>query len=671
MSTWEEHVLSNSPTNDRNNGSKSDETPREGLGEINHTSELTIDFGKLYNQSDYSDVELIIESEHFFAHRTILAARSEYFRALLYGGLREPQHDNHAIEIKECKAAAFKILLRYIYTGQINLAKETEDTLLDLLGLVHQYGFEQLESSLSMYIQSILSLSNVCIIYDAACLYELNNLREHCALFIDSHAKEIITTNEFLALSPEALSSVVSRDSFFYPEIDIFYAIKNWHDYYYLNQKDQWKPFDNIVSKVRLTLMSMTELLSIVRYSNLFDLNQILDAIDIIHTESSSAMTVSNRTNYKNYRGRLRLNENLATKAYDAEDSSKNFFFSGEVKQYLLDGEVINYDLDRGYTRHLIDDVHYICVKLGEPSIINHIKLLLWDKDTRTYSYYIEVSVDNRNWTRIIDYHLYLCRSWQKLYFTPIFYSRCWNTNNSINKVFHLASMEVYYKRKSFAIVGDIHAPIENIATIEEGAIVSEGVSRVRNALINGDYQSYDWDTGYTCHQIGSGGIVIQLSQPYVVSSMRLLLWDCDNRSYSYYIETSLDNIKWSTFVDKRNTACRSWQILTFSPRIVVFVRICGTHNTANEVFHCVHVECPCQPDILKLHLNEQRLNSPESSQEKNGIACEEFYNHFESWSKINKNSLLETHKILPFMIKPHYTEIIHSEQDDDEQNQH
>jgi hypothetical protein len=26
---------------------------------------------------------------------------------------------------------------------------------------------------------------------------------------------------------------------------------------------------------------------------------------------------------------------------------------------------------------------------------------------------------------------------------------------------------------------------------------------------------------GYTCHQIGSGGIVIQLSQPYIVSSMR------------------------------------------------------------------------------------------------------------------------------------------------------
>jgi BTB/POZ domain-containing protein 9 len=80
--------------------------------------------GKLYNQSEYSDIELIIESEHFYAHRIVLAARSEYFRALLYGGLRESQKDNHIIEIKECKSGAFKILLLYIYIGRINLIKE-------------------------------------------------------------------------------------------------------------------------------------------------------------------------------------------------------------------------------------------------------------------------------------------------------------------------------------------------------------------------------------------------------------------------------------------------------------------------------------------------------------------------------------------------------------------
>jgi len=53
------------------------------------------------------------------------------------------------------------------------------------------------------------------------------------------------------------------------------------------------------------------------------------------------------------------------------------------MKHTLLDNDGINYDLDRGYTRHLIDDTHRICLKLDGPSIINRIKLLLWDRDAR------------------------------------------------------------------------------------------------------------------------------------------------------------------------------------------------------------------------------------------------------------------------------------------------
>ena len=63
--------------------------------------------------------------------------------------------------------------------------------------------------------------------------------------------------------------------------------------------------------------------------------------------------------------------------------------------------------------------------------------------------------------------------------------------------------------------------PTENVATIQASACVIEGVSRSRNALINGDTKNYDWDSGYTCHQLGSGAIVVQLAQPYIIGSMR------------------------------------------------------------------------------------------------------------------------------------------------------
>ena len=58
----------------------------------------------------------------------------------------------------------------------------------------------------------------------------------------------------------------------------------------------------------------------------------------------------------------------------------------GDVKQALLDGETKNYDMERGFTRHPIDDVTRdkgIVIKLGMQCIINHMRLLLWDKDQR------------------------------------------------------------------------------------------------------------------------------------------------------------------------------------------------------------------------------------------------------------------------------------------------
>ena len=37
----------------------------------------------------------------------------------------------------------------------------------------------------------------------------------------------------------------------------------------------------------------------------------------------------------------------------------------------------------------------------------------------------------------------------------------------------------------------------------------------------------------------------------------RILLWDCDNRSYSFYVAVSTDNHHWTKVVDKTDENCR------------------------------------------------------------------------------------------------------------------
>lgn len=290
------------------------------------------------------------------------------------------------------------------------------------------------------------------------------------------------------------------------------------------------------------------------------------------------------------YRGYKMPGENVAVPRHGAT------VLVGEVKSALLDGDSKNYDMERGFSRHAIDDGDRgIVVKLGMPCIINRINMLLWDRDNRAYSYYIDVSMDQSDWVRVVDHSTFHCRSWQYLYFPQrvVKFIRIVGTHNTVNKVFHVVTLEAMWSEEQQSLHNGLIIPRENIATLAKSALVIEGVCRTRNALLNGDTQNYDWDSGYTCHQLGSGAIVVQLGQPYSLDNMRLLLWDCDDRSYSYYIEISVNQKEWEVVCDRTRDPCQSWQLITFPRRPVVFIRIVGTHNTANEVFHCVHFEAP------------------------------------------------------------------------------
>lgn len=114
----------------------------------------------------------------------------------------------------------------------------------------------------------------------------------------------------------DAFSSIISRDSFFCPEIEIFYAVKKWHERQNEKENELTKVHGDIVSKVRLALISMNDLLKKVRYSNLFDLNHIMDAIASINDEKTSSsnantdetkaiITEPSLNRLRSYRGRL------------------------------------------------------------------------------------------------------------------------------------------------------------------------------------------------------------------------------------------------------------------------------------------------------------------------------------------------------------------------------
>ncbi|KAI6190191.1 BTB/POZ domain-containing protein 9 [Aphelenchoides bicaudatus] len=509
----------------------------------------------LYSTEDYSDVTLIVENERFPAHRVILACRSTYFRAI--------------------------VLLKYIYSGRIRFQSFKFEVILDVFVLAHKFVFADLEIALCDYLKHILHHSNVAAVYALADFYQLDDLALSCTDFMDKHAEEVLKTDAFVQLSGSSLHKIFARDSFCVPEIEIFNIVSKWIQ---LNPDD--KEYRKLLlDQVRLPLVKIEDLLSIVRPTGFIDSDKLLDTIN----DQTNKMPTSL------YRGCKLINTNVCTLSLNAH------VIEGDYGDALFGNTFGRCDTDK-CARHDVteNERKAIVVELGMAYILNYIELCLLDRDQRSYSYYVEVSVDQKDWTRVADYTKYTCRLRQQLYFPQrvVKFIKIVGVRASTNRIFYLTSIKAMFTNETNFIVDPettLLKPLHNVATISNNANVIEGVSRSRNALLNGEYEDFDWDLGYTCHQIGSGSILIQLPQPYLIDSIRLRLWDLDDRLYSFQIDVSLDFQFWETIV--KAYELRSWQSMRFkSPIPIVFLRITGTFNTANEVFHLVHIEIPANP---------------------------------------------------------------------------
>ena len=120
--------------------------------------------------------------------------------------------------------------------------------------------------------------------------------------------------------------------------------------------------------------------------------------------------------------------------------------------------------------------------------------------------------------------------------------------------------------------------------------------------LIKSDWDYYYWTDHLDIpkHFIGSGAIVVQLNQPYIVDWIKLFLLDDDDQSYSYYIEVSTDKVLWNMIVDKRNIVSLDKHLPFLNNQLFWFELL--AHITALVIILIVFI---CSAHHKKLVLNK------------------------------------------------------------------
>ena len=119
-------------------------------------------------------------------------------------GMRETT--DKSVVLHDVSPEAFKLLLQYIYTRQLQLNAIAEDMMMELLGIAHKFQMPSLEVAVAAYIKNTLTMETFLKVFDVAFLYEMPELKEAFLEFVRKNGCSILES-DLLLRAPEVKSA--------------------------------------------------------------------------------------------------------------------------------------------------------------------------------------------------------------------------------------------------------------------------------------------------------------------------------------------------------------------------------------------------------------------------------------------------------------------------------
>ncbi|KAL2320949.1 hypothetical protein Fmac_029918 [Flemingia macrophylla] len=130
------------------------------------------------NNPKQSDVTFLVEGKHFYAHRNCLLS-SDIFRAMFDGGYKETKAKH--IVIPDIKWDVFELMMRFLYTGTVDVKLDVAQ---DLLKAADQYLLDGLKRICEYALSQELSDENVLALHAMSVDFNATALKHSCVLFM-------------------------------------------------------------------------------------------------------------------------------------------------------------------------------------------------------------------------------------------------------------------------------------------------------------------------------------------------------------------------------------------------------------------------------------------------------------------------------------------------------
>ncbi|XP_072220476.1 kelch-like protein 40a [Leuresthes tenuis] len=162
----------------------------------------------LLENDKFVDCVLKIQDKEFRCHRLVLAASSPFFKAMFLSDLEESK--KREIVLKDVDAGVMGMILRYLYTSDINL---TEQNVQDIFMIANMYQIPSIFSVCVTYLQEKLVLANCLAIFRLGLLLDCPNLALTAKEFICERYQIVVRDQDFLQLGASELAIIITSDA--------------------------------------------------------------------------------------------------------------------------------------------------------------------------------------------------------------------------------------------------------------------------------------------------------------------------------------------------------------------------------------------------------------------------------------------------------------------------
>ena len=136
--------------------------------------------------SDLCDVILQVEDTEFPAHRTVLAASSEYFLKMFTVEMKEKY--SKEVPIKTVTSAAMSEILNSIYTQEISFSKDNNSDIFHGASLMQ---FPSVVKAAERYLKQVIKLENCFWFRDLVIAHPFENFKDIIFSFFLTHIEEV------------------------------------------------------------------------------------------------------------------------------------------------------------------------------------------------------------------------------------------------------------------------------------------------------------------------------------------------------------------------------------------------------------------------------------------------------------------------------------------------